>query len=188
MELITYFLLAHFIGDYPLQNGKIVEFKHRNFGGILLHTGIHLALLLLLFYPMLHIPEIQWSIGIIFVTHVLIDSAKVYFDNHYPTWHPLILYLLDQLFHWGIILIVSWFIIGGLTLEHDFLPKEVTCFLLISIIVTYFYDVTRWFYQKQNIKKKTYYPYRRNYKMMIRNFLIVCVAFSVYYFYYFQYL
>lgn len=96
-------LLAHLIGDYPLQPGWMVRAKN-HLPGLLLHVGIHLICLLLLagrgafvLWPYL--------VGLA-VCHFAIDAFKAFLGRWRPNWitGP---YLFDQLLHLLSILAVN---------------------------------------------------------------------------------
>jgi len=180
MNLVLYFLLAHFLSDFPLQSGKLVAFKMRSFWGVLLHTSIHLVVMSVLLLPFWGYPSVRLAIGIIFVTHTAIDQMKVIADRLFPK-SRLICYAVDQLLHYAIILGFSLYI----GLRVPFLPwawmsfyldQSIILYALILVLCTFFWDVTRWFWRT----RKGYAPHHRDYRMMAWNTFVVSMAFAVY--------
>jgi hypothetical protein len=96
MFLFLRLLLAHFIGDFPLQLNRVYELKHSGFKGGIPHAFIISLCLLFFSWPYLHIPGV-WGFALLVATlHLFQDSAKIIFGNiKYSFW----LYILDQLFH-----------------------------------------------------------------------------------------
>jgi len=112
LALALKLLIAHVIGDFVFQPYKWVldklKFKHRS-KYLYYHIGVHLIALLVC-------TEFEWHylpiIGIVIVTHYLIDLTKLNLDGKYNT---AVLFLLDQAAHIGVILgVASWY--------SDFIP------------------------------------------------------------------
>lgn len=89
-------LLAHFLGDFVLQPKSWVQKRKDRVGYLLLHITIHAALLVLFFLPEL---AEQWQV-ILFAScaHLLIDSAKIYFEKKFPR-RVFLLFIADQTLH-----------------------------------------------------------------------------------------
>jgi hypothetical protein len=180
MTLLLNLLLAHFIADYPLQPGWLVAMKQRGIVGVLIHTVIHLVTSMFLVWPWLEDERVWWALGVIFVTHNLIDITKVYLDKKHPSCR-LSLYLTDQAAHVTVILLVTWIWLMGVPLPASCWfggPTDTLLipFLLVLTLSTYVYDVTVWFWKTRH----KIHPYRRGYRTMLRNALIVLLAFGIY--------
>ena len=179
MNFLIHFYLYHFLADYPFQNGKLVKLKQDRFLGVFLHTGIHLITMLILLAPLLHIKEVQVAIAIIYITHNVIDQIKVSLDKANPK-HARLLYFMDQLTHWIIIYCSARYIgevvpkLSGQALEL-YTNNTLFLYLLVMVLSTYFYDVSRYFVKLQMNK-----PFKRDYRTMFRNAVIVTVAFGIY--------
>ena len=176
MNLLIHFFLIHFIADYPLQPNKLVALKKKSYWGVLLHCLVHLATLIVVLYPFLHLTKVWIGIVIIFITHNIIDQTKIYLDKKNPKLR-LHLYLLDQITHLIIVTSVAYYI-GNVAMPECSFYSDVTIplYILILVLSTYFYDVTAYFIKS----RKKPMPYKRNYKLMIWNVFIVSVAFAVY--------
>ena len=180
MNPILHLLLAHFISDYPLQSGSLVKMKVRSILGVFLHCLINLLVLVAVLFPFLHIQKVWIVIAVIFATHFIIDETKIILDKKYPG-RKLMHYFIDQIIHVAIIAYLSFYFIqlpagapvGLMSLYYD---KVFVSYILILVLVTYFYDITRHFV----LTRKTPAPYKRDYKMMIRNVFIVSIAFAIY--------
>lgn len=181
MDIILKLILAHFIADYPLQWGGLVSFKQKSVWGILAHTYIHLFVMLFLLWPYLHLDSAVRAILFIFILHNVADFTKIHIDRTHKKGR-LARYLLDQLFHFAIVLIAYWAWLRGATpLISDawkpcYLGSSWVLFLIALILSTYFWDVTRWTYR--NSKKPQ--PYIRDWNIMRRNALIVTAGFAAY--------
>lgn len=95
--------LAHFLGDYPLQPGWLVEAK-RNWPGLTLHVSIHLATMLVLVGS---IRRLVWPYLLLLAAlHFVIDVLKNLFFKYRPQWvaGP---HLFDQFLHLLSILLVA---------------------------------------------------------------------------------
>ncbi|MBN2542217.1 DUF3307 domain-containing protein [bacterium] len=116
MDLFWRFLLAHFIADFPLQNRAIRNIKHKWYG-VLLHSlifGILCIFAIVNFgagdftWPYFYIPKIWLVIGILTVSHFIIDRIKYLIAARIGK-ETLYLFLADQVIHIGLIyLLVTW--------------------------------------------------------------------------------
>lgn len=103
MQLLIKLLLAHFLGDFVLQTNKFTKKKEKHklhSYHLYLHAAIHGALTLLLLWNI----EYWYVALIIFITHFIIDTGKLYLTTKKnQRW----LFTLDQLAHILIISILS---------------------------------------------------------------------------------
>jgi hypothetical protein len=180
MTPLFHLFLAHFLADYPLQSDKLVKLKKKSYKGTVLHTLIHLAVLIIVLFPFLYLKSIWIGIVVIFVTHSIIDHTKIVLEKKYK-YLRLPLYFLDQALHLVIIALVAYFV-GAPTPKLPaewmgfYVDRSIILYILILILTTYFYDITRHFVRT----RKTAAPYIRDYKMMLRNVFIVSIAFAIY--------
>lgn len=88
-------VLAHLIGDYPLQTDWLVSVK-RNWWGLSLHVGVHLLVLLILAGSAL--PSLWPYLVTLAVIHYCIDAFKNWLSSVRPQWvnGP---YIFDQFLH-----------------------------------------------------------------------------------------
>lgn len=182
MYLTLHLLLAHFLADYPFQIVPLVRYKYKSFLGILLHTLIHLVVITLLCIPFLHLSKVILGIAIIFVTHNIIDYTKITLEKKFSKFNKFILYTADQIAHFIVIFGVAYLLIckvdpgfSGAWYKY-YADKTIVSFVLILTLVTYFYDVSKWTF----LNSRKARPFKRDYKMMVRNALIVMIGFGVY--------
>ena len=90
--MTNYFLLVicHCIGDYVLQNDFLAKTKGTN----LYHLFVHCVLYLV---PFAIVFGIDWKLGVLFVSHFIIDILKAKYQK--------IRYLTDQVLHYLILTI-----------------------------------------------------------------------------------
>ena len=178
MNYLIHLYLTHFLGDYAFQPSKLVAFKQRSLWGILLHTSIHLITLLIVLAPFLYLTKVWVAIAVIYVTHNIMDQTKVTLDKAHPKKQTFF-YFFDQVFHWSVILGMAYYMgdiepnLSGKWLEF-YSNQTLFLYFLVLILSTYFYDVTRYFV----LQKKT--PFKRDYRVLFINALIVTVGFGVY--------
>lgn len=181
MDLTLYLILAHFLADYPLQSNWLAKYKLNHLLGIFLHSLTHFIVSVILMIPFLHLASVWWGIIIVFVTHNFFDQIKVILQKK-TKLHPLFLYGIDQVAHLAVIYWVSVFYVGEVSSWFSgfwfalYADPSIISFFLILTLVTYFYDISRWIY----LSAKKPILYKRDYKMMGRNALIVLIAFVVY--------
>lgn len=104
-SLFWMFVLAHLLGDYPLQTDWLVSVK-RTWWGLSLHVGIHLLMLIVLSGRAL---PILWPyLLVLAVVHYAIDSFKNWLSRKHPhrVNGP---YIFDQFLHLlSMILVAAW--------------------------------------------------------------------------------
>lgn len=180
MSLLLYFYLIHFLADYTFQPSKLVQYKIEHFLGIVIHSTVHLITLLFVLSPFLPNKRVFTAIGVIYVTHILIDQTKVSLSKVYPKYVRFF-YFLDQIVHLIIVTACSFYVglltpqyLGGTVLKL-YSNQSFILYLLILVLVTYFFDVTRYFVRR-NFKK----PFKRDWWGMGINALILTVVFGIY--------
>ncbi len=131
-------LLAHVLGDYPLQPEWIV-FNKRKAWGLGVHIAIHLGLMFILVGPAR--TEIWPQLLALAGIHLLLDVTKS-FINSARASRTIPFYLLDQLLHIISIYLVANWIDGGL--DPALLPASSGWPLLAAgyIIATYVWFIT----------------------------------------------
>ena len=90
MNKVIYLILCHLVGDYVLQCDFIAKTKGSN----LYHLFVHCALYCL---PFVLLYGIDWKIGVLFVSHIIIDLLKARFNK--------ISYIIDQILHYIVLFI-----------------------------------------------------------------------------------
>ena len=181
MSLLLYYYLVHFLADYTFQPSRLVRYKSEHFLGVVIHSSVHLLILLIVLAPFLPDNKVQATIAVIYVTHILIDQSKIMLSRMYPKYTRF-LYFLDQAVHILIVTACSYYV-GSLTPKYLtgtalalYADQSVVLYLLLLVLVTYFFDVSRYFV-KQEYKKG---PFKRDWRTMGINAGIVTIAFGIY--------
>lgn len=107
--ILSYLILAHLLGDFVFQPGKLVTWKLRSKWGILIHVLIHFALNLIILAPFL-LNGYYWLILVAFslcFAHFWIDQIKINYDFKHNKKTSS--FLIDQLIHLLAILLVFFF-------------------------------------------------------------------------------
>jgi len=177
MSVFIPLLLTHFIADYPLQSGLIIRLKQKNYWGVLVHCLIHLGVMVLVMQGFWQDWRIFLGVLIVFITHNIIDQAKVTLDKKHPKWR-LTLYISDQLAHVFVVAGVAWWL-GAIEPMGLFAPVYqdplIMAYLLLLVLSTYFYDVTRYFL-KHRMPDGSHYE--RDYRGIVMHAVGVSVVFG----------
>lgn len=102
--MIYLLILAHFLGDFPLQPNWMVRRK-KNFWILSLHVGIHFVLMILLVGQtrLLIWPHLL----LLSLLHMVQDHLKIYLTDLWPT-RRLVFFFIDQILHyfsiWGFVM------------------------------------------------------------------------------------
>jgi hypothetical protein len=124
MFIFIRLLLAHFIGDFPLQFNKIYSLKNKGLIGIIPHACIIMGCLILLSWPYINLPGVWGFIFFVTIIHLFQDSIKLnYKDIKYSFW----IYMADQLSHVALISIVLF------TDLKDLRPPDYPGNLIVSL-------------------------------------------------------
>ncbi|MEW6102283.1 MAG: DUF3307 domain-containing protein [bacterium] len=102
--MIWNLLLAHLLADFPLQTRTLFELKKRSVWGVMLHSLVCVLLVIILVPHLLLKPV---SLLLFFVSHTLFDWLKIKMTDKWPSLDNIIFFILDQIFHLVIILIVA---------------------------------------------------------------------------------
>lgn len=114
MFLFWRLLVAHLVGDFPLQTDRVFELKQRGGWGVSLHGSIVGVLFLLLSLPYLFLPWVWGGVFLLWLAHVFFDSAKVRATSRLGLkGEHLSFFLLDQFFHIGLTWLVCRWLVGS---------------------------------------------------------------------------
>ncbi len=129
MPIVSYLILAHLIGDYPLQPLKLVKYKYQSWRGVATHVGIHFIVtsaLLYLYFFNLNAILIALMLA---AFHYVIDQTKAITEKSETNF--LLSYWLDQLCHFTSIGIVTLLSINlGLSPDQEMLSAAQNLLLL----------------------------------------------------------
>lgn len=143
--------LAHITADYPLQTDRMVQNKH-TLQGLLLHVGIHFAVMLVLVSPAW---ETLWMYLLAVAgIHFSIDALKNLVAARKPKWvvGP---YLIDQSLHilslWGIVIWITTNV-PAVQMEDTWLPLNGSWQIYASgyLVATYVWFISERIFARQN--------------------------------------
>ena len=132
MLIMIKLLAAHLIGDFLLQWSAMLRSKRkRHFLSpyLYLHGLIHAALCLLLLWDLRYI----WGVALIFISHIIVDALKNYFQNKA---NERKLFVFDQLLHLLVIFAVAYSY-HPFSLPIDFADPAVQWHLLFVLALTF---------------------------------------------------
>jgi hypothetical protein len=93
-------LLAHLLGDFPLQTNKVFKLKTQGNFGLAIHVAIHLAVTALLIHHPFHYWPVLLLLGL---AHFTTDWVKL----HFPGKNQAASFIWDQLVHYITILLIA---------------------------------------------------------------------------------
>ena len=176
MFIFIRLLLAHFIGDYPLQFNSIYALKFKGLKGVVPHTLIVVISFIILSWPYLRLPGLWGFIAFIGITHLFQDWIKVKWKT-IKEGNYFWFYLLDQLLHIAGIMVV--FLTGLKNLQP---PKYAPDFMIsiynndaaIIYLIAIIFATYNGLYMISNFKKTflrinyIYPSFERGYGMLER--------------------
>jgi hypothetical protein len=109
MVLFWRLLLAHLIADFPLQTDAVFAVKKGRAWGVLLHSTLFGLTAILLAGPFLGIWAAWGGVVLLWLSHSIIDKAKLTLIGGGRKDH-LVYFLLDQALHIGAVAIVCLFL------------------------------------------------------------------------------
>ncbi|MBI5412018.1 DUF3307 domain-containing protein [Candidatus Peregrinibacteria bacterium] len=180
MYILLYLFLSHFLADYLFQPNWLARFKKRAFAGTLVHGLIVGFVMMVVLIPYLYSPAVRYGIAAITLMHVVIDYGKVKIAKAHPKTDGRVLYILDQILHLALIVLIGIVAIGPIAPQS--IPQAVAqwysnawflAYLLALVIGTYFYDVTRYIFSRHAGQL----DYKRDYYGMALRATIVTLGF-----------
>ena len=111
MTLFWLLVLAHLVGDFPLQTDTIFFYKNKYKWGILLHVSICAVMNVVFTVPYLKYPSFWGVLFLLFISHVFYDSGKIWFAGNIIK-DSVFLFLFDQFLHVFTIWLLSIIFIG----------------------------------------------------------------------------
>jgi hypothetical protein len=116
MKLFLTVLLAHLLGDFPLQSSSMVRAKHQGIRAYLAHGAIHLLVLVLCvgaFISLELVTSLWFWVAVCpyMAIHLGIDRAKQGLVSTAKLADSATVFLLDQVLHFCTIIGLAWFLI-----------------------------------------------------------------------------
>src|SRR5207245_11162202 len=116
MKLFLAVLLAHLLGDFPLQSSSMVRGKHQGTRAYAAHGAVHLFVLILCVAAFISISLLTspwfWIVAVLYVAvHLGIDRAKQGLVSTAKLADSASVFLLDQVLHVCTIFALTWLLI-----------------------------------------------------------------------------
>ena len=116
MKLFFTVLLAHLLGDFPLQSSSMVQAKHQGIRAYLAHGAIHLLILVFCVAAFISLELVTslwfWMAACLYIAiHLGIDRAKQGLVSTAKLADSASVFLLDQVLHVCTIVALAWFLI-----------------------------------------------------------------------------
>lgn len=149
LALFTKLFLAHILGDFVLQPKAMVQKRQQNALYLLLHILIHGAILCLLFIN--ELSSFYLPIAFILISHVAIDSLKIFLEKKYKAVNPTLLFITDQCLHIAVLvaIVIHTFSISSTQLLSLYNSRNLlylTAFLVTTAVSPTFLRIffTKW--------------------------------------------
>ena len=114
-KVVLTVLLAHLVGDFPLQTSHLVRGKERGSRAYVVHGGIHFLVLLLCVAAFLGLGILAdlwfWSLAALYISlHLAIDRLKQALLSKGRLADSASIFVVDQVLHICTILLFAWFV------------------------------------------------------------------------------
>jgi len=166
MDLFWLLVLAHLMGDFPLQTDSIFYYKNKYKWGILLHVTICAVMNIVFTVPFLRYPSFWLVLFILFISHIFYDSGKIWMTRSILK-DNISLFLFDQFLHLITIWLVTIFFLGIHTTLHinyamPFYSNRALIIQLSGFIFAIFALAPLIFYVRQFLNSQLEKKKRRN--------------------------
>jgi hypothetical protein len=116
MKLFLTVLLAHLLGDFPLQSSSMVRAKHHGIRAYIEHGAIHLLVLVLSVAAFISLELLTslwfWVVACLYIAvHLGIDRAKQGLVSRAKRTDSASVFLVDQVVHVCTIVALAWLLI-----------------------------------------------------------------------------
>lgn len=106
-NLLLFFLIAHFLGDYTLQPKKLVELKNEKIRYLFIHSFIYSILFFLILFIHSEILNALIFTVAVFIVHFIIDFLRILIGKEVVGEKKnFCMFIIDQLVHIGIIMLL----------------------------------------------------------------------------------
>jgi len=112
-KLALTLLLAHLLGDFPLQTSGIVRAKGKGIRGYLAHGGVHFLILILSIAIFAGFPWLSslwfWIVACLYIAvHLAIDRTKQALTSRRARTDSTSIFIADQLLHGCTVVVAAW--------------------------------------------------------------------------------
>jgi hypothetical protein len=184
-----YFLIGHLVGDFLLQTGTIAKNKSKNIFYLLLHIFLVFLATALLFLPYLKFKIVWIALFVNAFIHFFIDFAKIKLEKKFKN-KILAFFCLDQILHLVVILFLSYFLSWYKFVDlwftdlwwFEFYQAERFLFYIVGFLIfSYMADIFLWI---NEIQKKEFRYYFRDYQNMIERTFLFAILFLIFFIFY----
>ncbi|MBN1996537.1 DUF3307 domain-containing protein [candidate division KSB1 bacterium] len=157
-------LLAHVIGDFPLQTDFLYRWKKVKSWGVLPHVLVCTIVNIFALYPLWNKIQIWIAIALLGIIHAILDRGKILISKHLRK-DNLIQFLLDQFLHVLSILLISTWLSGsivlyrcqpfGITVECNHVIRLIAIIFSVFAGVPIIYYIQNYFYQNKKTRSNT---------------------------------
>ncbi len=154
-------LLAHIIGDFPLQTDFLYKWKKVKSWGVLPHVLVCTVINIFALYPFWEKPQIWITIGALGLVHALLDRGKILISS-YLKKDNLLQFFLDQILHvtsiWAAAFWLSNFIVTdrcqpfGITMECRYVIYLIAIIFSVFASVPIIYYIQNYFYKNRKAR------------------------------------
>ena len=152
-------LLAHIIGDFPLQTDAIYRLKLRSTVGVLPHVAICTVMNIIALSPFLHSRYAWIAVVFLALVHIVLDRSKIVVSDKLAG-DNLLHFFLDQGFHFLSIFIAALWLGKNLDARAfssgGFQADRELCITLSALIFAAFGGTPITYYVQKNEFKKKY--------------------------------
>ena len=156
MVIFWRLILAHFLADFTFQTNWVASIKRKKMWGMLIHTGMHPVVTVVLTFPFLqqhwidtsHVKLSGWAcVLLLFLAHYLQDQWRVFTISHFKTADSTLHFLWDQLVHFGFIFAVFPFLVATKG-PIAWVPETWPVLGILFVTITHFTTVLVYFIEK----------------------------------------
>lgn len=125
-EILIVFLLAHILSDFYFQTDSMARKKDNSFKYIVIHSMVYGFITLIIVKSIFKNIENMY-LEIIIISHFLVDTIKYYLKkNGFIKIYQKHIFIIDQIIHITIIMVVSYFmIISGKNYEYNLMTLDI---------------------------------------------------------------
>jgi len=115
LKLFLTVLLAHLLGDFPLQSSSMMRAKHQGIRGYIEHGAIHLLVFVSCIVVFISLDLLTslwfWVVACLYIAvHLGIDWAKQGLVSRAKLTDSATVFLLDQVLHGCTVITLAWFL------------------------------------------------------------------------------
>lgn len=133
-EILIIFIFAHILSDFYFQTESMAGKKENSFKYIIIHSIVY-GLVTLILVKLICTNFENIYLWIIIISHFLVDASKYFLEkNEFIGKHQKYIFIIDQVIHITILMIVSYFMIkSGKNYKYNLMVLDILNIIGISI-------------------------------------------------------